>query len=469
MKTLFDLIPEPNESRSASLKTAISVPKDFPVQPDPNGNATCGVCGLSWDDDVVTSFTPVPAGRCPFEYFHEDWDEEDDEDDEFSSYASRKTAGDYSHWNEEADRMRYLDEKDYEPDPYDSYESSGGYDHWDEEDEDDIESLSSRKVAGDAPVCQICSGTGAGVQFSMFPQVEGYSFGEICVDCEERLAIEQSELSADDDLSLMYGASRKTAGAMLQIVWENDKGDPEVHRAGCGNLAKYKRGVDNPTEYASLKDVTFDIYPPDDFGYDEGDWEIYAPKVHSCVKGLPKTAGLLIYKIETPKGVLPYDFETEQDAKDFAMASLSWTGTKYRIIKKRRVAGSKVSAWDAPSENDQYDAPMHSKMYPEIVIYAPGTMAATIIVPDYYADKWIPKELLISPSVTRVKAGAHFDVYPISVDGYAFSEGMPIDIPLAFIPGLADEWSGSSQQWHLDEMNRLYGTDYKFKTVAKRR
>src|SRR5690348_2299603 len=41
--------------------------------------ATCGACGRSWDDGVVTSMTPVPSGRCPFEYFHdgdpvpEDW------------------------------------------------------------------------------------------------------------------------------------------------------------------------------------------------------------------------------------------------------------------------------------------------------------------------------------------------------------------------------------------------------------
>lgn len=32
--------------------------------------ATCGTCGRSWDDGKVTSLTPTPAGRCPFEYFH---------------------------------------------------------------------------------------------------------------------------------------------------------------------------------------------------------------------------------------------------------------------------------------------------------------------------------------------------------------------------------------------------------------
>ena len=32
--------------------------------------ATCGTCGRSWDDTISTSMTPVPAGRCPFEYDH---------------------------------------------------------------------------------------------------------------------------------------------------------------------------------------------------------------------------------------------------------------------------------------------------------------------------------------------------------------------------------------------------------------
>ena len=34
----------------------------------------CGECGRGWDDSISTSgpgyFTPVPAGRCPFEYEH---------------------------------------------------------------------------------------------------------------------------------------------------------------------------------------------------------------------------------------------------------------------------------------------------------------------------------------------------------------------------------------------------------------
>lgn len=41
--------------------------------------ATCGHCGRSWDDAMVSHLTPAPAGRCPFEYDHEYDDEEDRE------------------------------------------------------------------------------------------------------------------------------------------------------------------------------------------------------------------------------------------------------------------------------------------------------------------------------------------------------------------------------------------------------
>jgi hypothetical protein len=42
----------------------------------PAGWATCGACGISWNDDKPTVWTPVPSGRCPFEAEH---DEDDDE------------------------------------------------------------------------------------------------------------------------------------------------------------------------------------------------------------------------------------------------------------------------------------------------------------------------------------------------------------------------------------------------------
>jgi hypothetical protein len=55
--------------------TVEPIPEDWPVQPLKPGDkaqdkATCGHCGLSWDDGIVTSMTPAPSARCPFEAFH---------------------------------------------------------------------------------------------------------------------------------------------------------------------------------------------------------------------------------------------------------------------------------------------------------------------------------------------------------------------------------------------------------------
>ncbi len=57
--------------------TMFGIPKDHPVQPLRKGQkakekAMCGACGRSWDDGKVTSITPAPAARCPFEYYHKD-------------------------------------------------------------------------------------------------------------------------------------------------------------------------------------------------------------------------------------------------------------------------------------------------------------------------------------------------------------------------------------------------------------
>ncbi len=60
------------------------IPSDYPVKPLKRGTkawkaakeiATCGACGRSWDDGKVTSMTPTPSGRCPFEAYHSDDDE----------------------------------------------------------------------------------------------------------------------------------------------------------------------------------------------------------------------------------------------------------------------------------------------------------------------------------------------------------------------------------------------------------
>ena len=33
--------------------------------------ATCGTCGRTWNDAAISSITPTPAGRCPWEADHE--------------------------------------------------------------------------------------------------------------------------------------------------------------------------------------------------------------------------------------------------------------------------------------------------------------------------------------------------------------------------------------------------------------
>jgi hypothetical protein len=32
--------------------------------------ATCGHCGFTWNDALITALTPAPSARCPNEYNH---------------------------------------------------------------------------------------------------------------------------------------------------------------------------------------------------------------------------------------------------------------------------------------------------------------------------------------------------------------------------------------------------------------
>lgn len=46
-------------------------------QRDDEGNVivdtvTCGTCGRSWNDALITGRTPAPSGRCPYEYIHDE-------------------------------------------------------------------------------------------------------------------------------------------------------------------------------------------------------------------------------------------------------------------------------------------------------------------------------------------------------------------------------------------------------------
>ena len=37
--------------------------------------ATCGTCGKSWNDALITGSTPAPSGRCPYESSHDEIEE----------------------------------------------------------------------------------------------------------------------------------------------------------------------------------------------------------------------------------------------------------------------------------------------------------------------------------------------------------------------------------------------------------
>jgi hypothetical protein len=55
--------------------THVRIPRSHPVQPLKPGETakaktTCGHCRLSWDDAIITGWTPAPSARCPFEPFH---------------------------------------------------------------------------------------------------------------------------------------------------------------------------------------------------------------------------------------------------------------------------------------------------------------------------------------------------------------------------------------------------------------
>ena len=70
----YDRLEELRDERDDHDDDA-EVPDDFEVKElgaddAAESRCTCGTCGRSWDDAVVTSLTPAPAARCPFEDYH---------------------------------------------------------------------------------------------------------------------------------------------------------------------------------------------------------------------------------------------------------------------------------------------------------------------------------------------------------------------------------------------------------------
>lgn len=70
------------EARMAKLRAIIaaheiSEANGAEARRDENGKVivdmcTCGTCGLSWNDALISSYTPAPSARCPYEYIHEE-------------------------------------------------------------------------------------------------------------------------------------------------------------------------------------------------------------------------------------------------------------------------------------------------------------------------------------------------------------------------------------------------------------
>jgi hypothetical protein len=63
------------ELRSLIAAEEISVANGATPQIDDDGKviediATCGNCGTSWNDALITERTPAPSARCPYEGIH---------------------------------------------------------------------------------------------------------------------------------------------------------------------------------------------------------------------------------------------------------------------------------------------------------------------------------------------------------------------------------------------------------------
>lgn len=72
-----DVIARIEELESLIESEEISEANGAEARKDENGNtvediATCGECGKSWNDALVSGSTPAPSGRCPYEGIHEE-------------------------------------------------------------------------------------------------------------------------------------------------------------------------------------------------------------------------------------------------------------------------------------------------------------------------------------------------------------------------------------------------------------
>lgn len=63
----------------------------------------------------------------------------------------------------------------------------------------------------------------------------------------------------------------------------------------------------------------------------------------------------MIYKVETKQGFIEYEFADMQSAKDYVMAFLSWSGTKYRIVKAKQTVANPISTKEIYEEAKLYN------------------------------------------------------------------------------------------------------------------
>lgn len=72
-----DVIARVEELREEFEREEITEDNGAEAQRDENDKvkediATCGTCGKSWNDALISSRTPAPSGRCPYEHIHEE-------------------------------------------------------------------------------------------------------------------------------------------------------------------------------------------------------------------------------------------------------------------------------------------------------------------------------------------------------------------------------------------------------------
>lgn len=74
---LRDITDRVDEIEDAFAFEEIDTSNGATEQHDDDGNVvedlvTCGTCGRTWNDALISERTPAPSGRCPYERMHDD-------------------------------------------------------------------------------------------------------------------------------------------------------------------------------------------------------------------------------------------------------------------------------------------------------------------------------------------------------------------------------------------------------------